>query len=414
MNKFKDKSWNFERYDTQNCVHNLHSYPAMLTPSMVKRILNEYSKASDIIMDPYVGSGTVIVEAMRYGNKAVYGFDLNSLALLIAKVKSTRVRKNNLHLNLKSVLRRYKHYQSKNLVFNNIPDRTKIEYWYSKNIIKDLSRLKRAIELIENKNQRDFFNVILANVALDASYKRPNEFKMYRMTEKNMSLHKPDVISLFSSKASINIKRITNYFNMLSNHSEVHIKKHDSTKRTTLKDGIIDLIISSPPYGDSSTTVAYGQFSKLGSLWLDYPEIIGLDRSLLGGKKLVEKTLPPSMILNRLIRKLERKDETRANSVGSFFNDFWVSACEFNRVLKPGGKAIFVVGNRNVLGFPIPTDEILSEMFTKMGYIHDKTIIRDIPSKKMPRFIRNRTTNMNKIPLMNQEYIIFLTKGRGN
>ena len=45
-----------------------------------------------------------------------------------------------------------------------------------------------------------------------------------------------------------------------------------------------DIILTSPPYGDSRTTVAYGQFSTFINEWLGFKEARKLDKQLLGGK----------------------------------------------------------------------------------------------------------------------------------
>ena len=55
-----------------------------------------------------------------------------------------------------------------------------------------------------------------------------------------------------------------------------------------MKPNSIDCIITSPPYGDSRTTVAYGQFSRLSAQWINIFEnpdkASGVDNELLGGK----------------------------------------------------------------------------------------------------------------------------------
>jgi len=69
------------------------------------------------------------------------------------------------------------------------------------------------------------------------------------------------------------------------------------------------------------------------------------------------------------------------------------------------------VGNRRVKGFEIPNDEITREFFERNGFIHLRTIIREIPNKRMPR--RNSPTNVaGKTDLtMLYEYIVILKAG---
>ena len=85
----KIKDWTFKEIKTQEFTHGLHQYPARMHPEIAKRLIAEYApKKSDLIFDPFMGSGTVLVEAMLHGNNSI-GIDLNPFAVLLSKVKTT-------------------------------------------------------------------------------------------------------------------------------------------------------------------------------------------------------------------------------------------------------------------------------------------------------------------------------------
>jgi hypothetical protein len=69
-------------------THGFYKYPARFSPQFVRTILDLYSNPGDIIIDPFVGSGTTIVESLAGGRTSI-GVDLNPLAHFIAKVKTT-------------------------------------------------------------------------------------------------------------------------------------------------------------------------------------------------------------------------------------------------------------------------------------------------------------------------------------
>ncbi len=71
-----------------NNTHNLYIYPARFSPLFVKNSLLEFATTKDLVLDPFAGGGTTLVEAMNSGIKSV-GFDTNSLACFISKVKTT-------------------------------------------------------------------------------------------------------------------------------------------------------------------------------------------------------------------------------------------------------------------------------------------------------------------------------------
>jgi DNA methylase len=69
-------------------THNFYRYPARFSPLFVREVIRHYSRPGDVILDPFMGGGTAIVEAIALGRKAI-GVDLNSLAHFVATVKTT-------------------------------------------------------------------------------------------------------------------------------------------------------------------------------------------------------------------------------------------------------------------------------------------------------------------------------------
>ena len=75
-------------------THNFYRYPARFSPEFARAVINNMSEPGDIILDPYMGGGTTIVEALAAGRNA-YGVDLNALAVFITRVKTTFLSKRN-------------------------------------------------------------------------------------------------------------------------------------------------------------------------------------------------------------------------------------------------------------------------------------------------------------------------------
>ncbi|MGH9737324.1 MAG: DNA methyltransferase [Candidatus Acidiferrales bacterium] len=69
-------------------THNFYRYPARFSPRFAAAAIQCFSRPSDLVLDPYMGGGTVVVEGVAAGRRVV-GNDLNSLAAFIAKVKVT-------------------------------------------------------------------------------------------------------------------------------------------------------------------------------------------------------------------------------------------------------------------------------------------------------------------------------------
>jgi len=69
-------------------THNFYKYPARFSPKFVRAVIELFSEPGDLILDPFMGGGTTLVEALALGRHAI-GTDINSLAVFVAEVKTT-------------------------------------------------------------------------------------------------------------------------------------------------------------------------------------------------------------------------------------------------------------------------------------------------------------------------------------
>ena len=412
--KQRDSSWDFASADTKEFTHCFHSYPAMMIPQVARKLLKLYGKESTTLVDPFMGSGSVLVEGEIHPTIGkMYGLDINPLTMLIANVKVTPIKPEKLEAEFASLMENVKSKKNLDLGFYNLNN---INFWFKQNVISDLSKLKSAIDEIENKNIKNFFLTCFSQTTRKVSNTRQGEFKLYRIEEKKLEEHAPNVFGIFEAIVSKNIKGMTAYYSnikLLDKDIKVNTFKEDSRLKTSIPSDSCDILVTSPPYGDSRTTVAYGQFSRLSSQLLGYPyeEIRKVDQLGLGGKPIPINDSLQSDHLKESLDKISAIDNLRALDVFSFYYDFDKCIDEINRIMKTGAYLCFVVGNRTVKGIQIPTDDIITELFVARGnYEHIKTYIRKIPNKKMPK--ANSPTNVKgqTSSTMNEEYIVILKK----
>ncbi|OYS21515.1 hypothetical protein CBF60_03970 [Lactobacillus taiwanensis] len=85
----KENYLDFVGEDMGYSTHKYHDYPATMIPKLPNLFINAVSKFTDIqnVYDPFMGSGTTLVEGMRHHLEA-FGVDLNPLAVLMTKVKT--------------------------------------------------------------------------------------------------------------------------------------------------------------------------------------------------------------------------------------------------------------------------------------------------------------------------------------
>ena len=123
--------------------------------------------------------------------------------------------------------------------------------------------------------------------------------------------------------------------------------------------------MTSPPYGDSQTTVAYGQFSRLAAEWIGLPNARKVDKLAMGGLRSKE-TLTDSPV-SSAVEKIRSVDDKRAEEVSAFYIDLERSINSIAHVCSPHATICYVVGNRRVKGVLLPTDDLLLMPFVSMG-----------------------------------------------
>lgn len=169
------------------------------------------------------------------------------------------------------------------------------------------------------------------------------------------------------------------------------------------------MVVTSPPYGDSRTTVAYGQFSRWANEWFNFDNAKNLDKLLMGGKKATEEIFKTASIRD-VLDEIDSLEHKRYLEVVSFLNDYYQSIENVAKSVRSGGTVCYVVGDRRVKGVQIPLDYFTAEMFEKFGFKHKITIVREIPNKRMPALTSPTNKAGAKVSTMSHEYIVILNK----
>ena len=385
----------------------------MMIPQIARKLLKEYGIQGGWLLDPYCGTGTSLVEASLFGMHSV-GCDINPLVRLIATAKSTPVclsaldkTLNKLNKNLFQI-----EYRESNLPDPPIPNIPNLTYWFSEEVIRTLAYLRAGISHVKDKALQNFILVAFSETVREVSYTRNGEFKLYRMPENKLKDFNPDVLGIFSKKLSRNRHGLASYLEKRKN-----VKTSVSMANTVQSELPIprppegyDIVITSPPYGDSHTTVAYGQFSRLAAEWIGLPNARKVDKLAMGGIRSKE-TLTGSPV-SAAIEKIRVIDEKRAEDVSAFYIDLECSISSIAQVLSPHATICYVVGNRRVKGVMLPTDEFVVETFRQHRFVHKKTLVRNIPNKRMPK--KNSPSNIagKTSSTMHEENIVVCQRNR--
>ena len=386
---------------------NLHRYPATMIPQIGIDILKEFNISSGKLLDPYCGSGTSFMCGLVSGIHDMDGFDINPLAVLISKAKFTKLpisviekNKDKLRENIFNLLK------NENAVESIQPPKiTNMDFWFSKEVVKNLNVIKYCIDKISNHGVRTLFYVPFSETVRDCSYTRNNEFKLYRIKAEDILNFNPDVIGLFFKRLS----DVISYYKMF------YLPNLTDTTNVTVHDRMFeglknnyDVVLTSPPYGDSRTTVAYGQFSTLSNEWLGIDNARKIDTQLMGGKNYTE--IITKGCIAESIYEIHQQNNKRAIEVSAFYADLETSIKQVADSIKPKGISIYVVGNRKVKNTELPTDQFIAEKFEENGFKHLTTYKRLLSNKAMPS--KNSPTNEagKTVNTMLYEYIVICEK----
>ena len=391
--KYKDESWDFREADTKEYTHCFHTYPAMMIPQIARKLLKEYGTEDGWLLDPYCGTGTSLVEASLFGMHSV-GCDINPLVRLIATAKSTSICLSTLDETLNRLnedLFQIEFRDSK-VPDAPIPDILNLEYWFSEEVINALAYLQNWISKVEDEAVRNFIFVAFSETVREVSYTRNGEFKLYRMPAKKLENFNPDVFGTLRKKLSRNRHGLAAFLekrkSVEASVSDANTVRGEHPLPRPL--GGYDLVITSPPYGDSHTTVAYGQFSRLAAEWIGLPNARKIDKLAMGGQR--SKEMLADAPVSPAIEEIRAVDEKRACEVSAFYIDLERSINSVVQVLSSNATICYVVGNRRVKEVILPTDAFIVSAFRQHGFRHKTTIVRNIPNKRMPK--KNSPSNV--------------------
>ena len=412
---------NMDRYS-----HFIHAYPAKLLQQIPYLFLNNsiFSKEGDTILDPFCGTGTVLLEA-SIANRNAIGVDVIPLASLIARTKILKqdIQKlENKLLEIKELLNLYQ--SSKRKYF--VPNSSNIEHWDDKKTIRKLSKIKHLLDNIEEPYMKDFFNVIFSICCRKFSYSDPRISVPVKINEHRIpeghSLREAankhirfiklnNVFEFFIDQANKNIARLKSYQNAtMFNNNEIIIYNSDIKEidDNLIKDGSVQLILTSPPYVSAQK---YIRASSLSLQWLGLNNdgLSSLDKKSIGREyfspneyKQFYKT--GFKTIDTILLKIFEKNKLRAYITYTYMIEMQKMFQKSFAILKEKGYFIMVIGNNTIAGYEFMTYKYLIEIAEKVGFSTELVLIDDIKSRGLMTK-RNKTASV-----ISREYIVIFSK----
>ncbi|HDM36311.1 MAG TPA: hypothetical protein ENG09_03530 [Candidatus Syntrophoarchaeum butanivorans] len=418
-----DSDWSFVEYrpaDTGKWTHSYHRYPAKFIPQLVERLMDEYVRFKDAhINDPFFGCGTTIVTAISRGFKAS-GTDINRIAYLITRVKSTPIEPAYLDQKIRKFLSKVKCLENnqRTLFYMGdveplIPEKhiARIDYWFTEENKIELGKILRVIYEEEDETIRDFFlcafSHILKNCSIwlrgstkptrDLGKKPVKPYDALRRHLKKMQKGNNDFYAIVPPKVRENID---DYLNI----------KTGDARSQPVPDDSVDLIVTSSPY---VTSYEYADLHQLSTIWLNLADdLTEYKREFIGtSHKRYENKSLRSKIAMDIVNKVAERSQKMAKEIEAFFIDMEEVFDESYRILKDGGRCCYVIGDTRLKGVEILNAEAFAESLQYSGFRLERIIKREIPSKILPqkrdektgRFASNAIADAEAYPV---EYVV--------
>ena len=411
--------WSFEdkpTAETQYLTHSYHRYPAKFIPNLVRKLIGRYSKRkNDLIADCFAGCGTTLVEAKLMGRESV-GVDVNPVATLITRVKTTPIKPDKLSRAYKKLTARLDLYISELEV--DIPESDRLNYWFSSARQHEIAYIINSIKQEKSKQVRAFFLYAHSHCFKTCSIWLQTSTKPTRDINKQPA----EAIPTFNAQAKRMMTKNEKFYKKLEAKGNLSVRCRIYTRdarRTRIAPGSVKLLITSPPY---ITSYEYADLHELSGLWFEYFKSLQQFRTQFIGTFHTNsdtKTVK-SELAQEIVDGLYDANKRTGLEIAQYFRDMEKVIKEMQRVLTVGGRTCIVIGNTMRHNVKIKCAEVFTEMLKDNHFKVEQIWKRGIGlnSKYLPT-IRDVNTgkftsldNKNSKRVYPEEYILIGKKQR--
>jgi len=401
----KGQIYTIETKNVSYYTHGIYKYPCKFIPQIpgwaLDNLLDLENGNSQTIYDPFVGSGTTLVEATLRSHKSI-GSEIDPLGRLITRVKTQSYPAADLiemAVDLEKLISPRMSKETK--IKPNMPG---LDHWFSKDVIDSLSILLSRINTLDNSKSRDLYLVVFASIIKKVSRADDSSPKPYvssRFTKPEL-----DAFTIFEKKAVSVLRDIEKH---QCKSTGKLIALGEDARKLRRKGNSIDLAITSPPYINAFD---YVRSLKLENYWLglvDDKSITLLRKSSIGTESvgLREHELPhyfPKKLLSAL-DQIKPVDKRRYAIVASYFEDMKENMEDVHRLLRPNARYVLVVANSQIRGIQVETSQILIDIAKKIGFSLENYFGYTIENRYL------RIPRQGRGGYMKVDWVIVLKKG---
>jgi len=388
------QEFKFKASNHPKLTHNLFRYPAKFHPPIAGSLVEQFSQPGDWILDPFCGSGTILVEATARGRNAI-GMDWDPIAVFVSRMKThkfdiEKLRGNSHQLleelgNLERPTDEYKCRTKKDLTKEEylnqlqagslwVPQIPNLHHWFRNYVIVDMAKiLKTILDMNIPATHKDFLKLCFSKIIRACSNADPVPISGLEVTsimkKKEQEGRLINPFENFRQAIRGSLEATANFASAKVPGTKVTTIRCDATKCSTRTRRVADCIITSPPY---FTAVDYYRRHQLEMYWLGFtkthderkkliPNYIGRT-NVSARHPILKETANLGPLGRELLARLEGECKERLNA----FNHYVISMTkvfhELPQVVTPEGKVVIVIGNNVVNGSEMPTADLIVEL----------------------------------------------------
>jgi DNA modification methylase len=324
-------------------VHGFHTYPARMHPDTASRLVHGLSRPNDTVLDPFAGSGTVLVEARLHGCRAI-GIDANPLAVALSQLKLHGIEAQQRELFLGAVDAITEHAEVRRCSKAGPSRRYPPHYRaaFDSHVLLELDGLSQGIEQACPPELRPVFMLVLSSFINKVSRRRSDTDD----SDVQRRLASGFAIRFFGSKARELLARLNDYARRLPPECPPANVRLGDARELPLPRSTVSTIITSPPYPG---VYDYVEHHRLRLEWLKL-DIKHLERHEIGAH-----------------RDFSRRNDSNAEEKWAL----QLGACldEMARVLVPSGTAAMLIADTALAGRAWYADRAVQQLAVHHGFV---------------------------------------------
>ena len=405
---------NFHGEDSGYASHDLHAFAAKFPPQLPRAFIRGLTSPGDVVLDPMMGSGTTIVEAMLEGRRGV-GLDIDPLALRLGRVKTMPLDVYSLRDEGYKVISRASISLSDATTIDReiaqrFDERTKafLDYWFLPTTQRELMALVLALENVTDTSVHRFLELTFSSIIVTKSggVSRARDLAHSRPHLDETKVPK-NALEQFSLRMRKNLGSIA----QLKTNATMTTPLAGDARFMPFADEVIDLIVTSPPYANA---IDYMRAHKFSLVWLGEC-VAGLSelRARYIGSERVERTLYAALPgrAEMIVRDLAERDSSKGAILRKYLVEMRSVLGEMYRVLRSDSAAVVVVGTSMIRSIDVQTHYCLADIAAAVGFDVVGVVQRILDRNKrmMPARFGRKTDSMIE-QRMHEEYVIGLIK----